>query len=175
LLAAQWIAEEALHQTELPSGWSEYVDANDRPYYNHPSQPQSTYEHPVDTYHKALYEFHRSQAEGGAGPEEDAYDEEYEQAVDQLRAEIARSPAHKAVSASPAGNKKDNPGGFVDAFWWGATYKSWLSKKSGTVGASITSVRRNWNKRYFAIGAMGFPNRLSWGKNPGKEIASECV
>ena len=41
-----WIAEEALHQTELPSGWSEYVDANDRPYYNHPSQPQSTYEHP---------------------------------------------------------------------------------------------------------------------------------
>ena len=104
-----------------------------------------------------------------------ADDEAYEQAVGQLRAEIAGSPVHKAVSASPAGNKKDNPGGYCDAFWWGATYKSWLSKKSGTVGASITSVRRNWNKRYFAIGAMGFPNRISWAKNPGKEVASEYV
>ena len=59
-----WIAEEALHQTELPSGWSEYLDADGRPYYNHPSQPHSTYEHPVDTYHKALYEFHRAQEYG---------------------------------------------------------------------------------------------------------------
>lgn len=63
-----WIAEEALHQTDLPSGWSEYMDADGRPYYNHPSQPQSTYEHPVDTYHKALYEFHRSQ-DNGTGAE----------------------------------------------------------------------------------------------------------
>eukprot|EP01045_Picozoa_sp_COSAG04_P004584 COSAG04_NODE_202_length_20432_cov_7.004525_2_plen_657_part_00 len=170
-----WIAEEALHQTELPSGWSEYEDESGRPYYNHPSQPHSTYEHPVDTYHKSLYEFHRRQATGAA--EEDYADEEYTQAVEHLQHELAlRSPAAgqagAAVAASPA---KTNPANFVDAFWWGATYKSWLSKKSGTVGAGVGHVRRNWNKRYFAIGAMGFPNRISWAKNPGKESASEYV
>lgn len=105
-----------------------------------------------------------------------AADPEYEEAVSQLQQELARSPARLAVSASPAAAAaKNSPANFVDAFWWGATYKSWLSKKSGTVGASITSVRRNWNKRYFAIGAMGFPTRISWAKNPGKETASECV
>ncbi len=103
---------------------------------------------------------------------EDYDDPEYDEAVNQLREELARSPARAAVSASTV-PPKNSPANYVDAFWWGATYKSWLSKKSGTVGASITSVRRNWNKRYFAIGAMGFPNRISWAKNPGKEVASE--
>ena len=100
-------------------------------------------------------------------------DPEYDEAISQLRQELARSPARAAISATTAPSK--NPANYVDAFWWGATYKSWLSKKSGTVGAGITSVRRNWNKRYFAIGAMGYPNRISWAKNPGKEVASEYV
>ena len=119
------------------------------------------------------HHFRRLHATERVGDQPEAYDDpEYDEAIDHLREELARSPARAAVSASAA-SSKNSPANYVDAFWWGATYKSWLSKKSGTVGASITSVRRNWNKRYFAIGAMGYPNRISWAKNPGKEVASE--
>eukprot|EP01047_Picozoa_sp_COSAG01_P085184 COSAG01_NODE_18602_length_1065_cov_0.894410_2_plen_206_part_00 len=54
--------------------------------------------------------------------------------------------------------------GHTESFWWGASFTGWLSKKSGTVGASATHVRRRWQRRYFALGAMGQPRRLSWAK-----------
>jgi hypothetical protein len=31
------------------------LDAEGRPYYNHPQVAESTYENPIDTYHKALF------------------------------------------------------------------------------------------------------------------------
>eukprot|EP01048_Picozoa_sp_COSAG05_P017643 COSAG05_NODE_2445_length_3058_cov_1.736735_2_plen_322_part_00 len=58
-----WIAEEALAQTSLPSGWTEYLDADGRAYYNHPQMAESTYENPIDTYHKALFQNYNAESE----------------------------------------------------------------------------------------------------------------
>ena len=58
-----WVAEEALAQTSLPSGWTEYLDADGRAYYNHPQLAESTYENPIDTYHKALFVNYTAESE----------------------------------------------------------------------------------------------------------------
>ena len=94
----------------------------------------STYDNPIDTHHRELYKLHLAQK----------------------TADIAAAQKQREHDNSPAAKQKRQPiygarEKCGDAFWWGATYKSWLAKKSGTEGSSAFHVRRKWEKRYFAL------------------------
>jgi hypothetical protein len=140
-----WIAEEALMAAELPSGWGEHVDGDGNAYYWRTVGPEkgvSTYENPIDTHHKELYSLHLVQKRAD------------EQAAEDRRAAAANGgggpkyqyPERAAPTAMMGARDKCG-----DAFWWGAAYKGWLAKKSGTEGSSKMHLRRKWEKRYFAL------------------------
>ena len=102
----------------------------------------STYENPIDTHHKELYGLHLVQKRAD------------EQAAEDRRAAAAGGGGgpkyqypERAAPAAMVG-ARDKCG---DAFWWGASYKGWLAKKSGTEGSSKMHLRRKWEKRYFAL------------------------
>ena len=96
----------------------------------------STYENPIDTHHRELYKLHLAQKAADIA------------AAEQERRERQdNSPAAKQ-KRQPIYGAREKCG---DAFWWGATYKSWLAKKSGQEGSGAFHVRRKWEKRYFAL------------------------
>lgn len=56
-----WIANEAL-SASLPSGWTEYLDHEHRPYYHQKDTDVTTHENPLDTHYKGLVISERGKA-----------------------------------------------------------------------------------------------------------------
>eukprot|EP01050_Picozoa_sp_SAG11_P026018 SAG11_NODE_6081_length_1392_cov_0.721578_2_plen_219_part_00 len=107
-----------------------------------PEKGISTYENPIDVHHAELYRLHLAQKLADRA------------AAQRDKAESAPAARRKA-KPQPVYGAREKCG---DAFWWGATYKGWLAKKSGTAGSAKLHLRRKWEKRYFALQG----NRLLW-------------
>lgn len=117
----------------------------------------STYENPIDTHHRELYKLHLAQKAA-----------DFVAAAEKRTQDSPAAAAKERQQQQPIFGAREKCG---DAFWWGATYKSWMAKKSGTEGSGAFHVRRKWEKRYFALQG----NRLLWGRNPGKRDASAYI